>query len=210
MPIRLLLADDHNLVRQGLSLLLTQKGFCVAAEVSDGLEAMRLTKELQPEVAILDIGMQPVGGIEATREILRDCPGTKVILLTMHTDEPYVLEAFHAGASGYVVKSEAGVNLVNAIKTVCAGSTYLSPKVSRTRVESHLQNEHTPDPPLTLREQEVLQLIAEGNSAKEIARLLGISPKTAEAHRSKITNKIGTHGTAGLVRYAIRSGLVQS
>lgn len=210
MPIRILLADDHNVMRQGLCALLTQKGFCVAADVPDGLEAMRLTKELRPDVSILDIGMRPITGIEATREILRDAPGAKVILLTMHTDENYALEAFQAGASGYVVKSEAAVNLVNAIKAVCAGSTYLSPKVSRTRVESYLQNEDSVDTPLTLREREVLQLIAEGKTAKEIASLLGISPKTAEAHRGKITNKIGAHGTASLVRYAIRCGLVQS
>lgn len=210
MPIRILLADDHNLVRQGLSVLLAQKGFCIAAEASDGLAAVRLTNELQPDVAILDIGMRPISGIEATREIVAGIPGMKVILLTMHAEETYVLEAFHAGASGYVVKSEAGINLARAIQDVCGGSTYVSPKVSRARVKTYLQGEHSPGSPLTLRERQVLQLVAEGKTAKEIAYLLGISPKTAEAHRNKITNKVGVHGTAGLVRYAIRSGLVQS
>lgn len=209
MPIRILLADDHNLVRQGLSALLTQKGFSIAAEASDGLKAVRLAKELQPDVAILDIGMRPISGIQATQEILAVLPGMKVILLTMHTEENYVLEAFRAGASGYVVKSEVGANLTSAIKEVCGGSTYLSPKVSRTTVESYLHGERSPGDPLTLRERHVLQLIAEGKTAKEIAYLLGISPKTAEAHRNKITIKTGAHGTAGLVRYAIRSGLVQ-
>ena len=210
MPIRILLADDHHLVRQGLSLLLAQKGFCIAAEAADGLEAVRLSKELQPDVAILDIGMGPVNGIDAAREIHRDVPGIRIILLTMHTDDHYVLEALQAGAAGYVAKSEAGENLVCAIKDVSAGSTYLSPKVSRATIDTYLHVGRPKDNPLTLRERQVLQLIAHGKTAREIANLLGISAKTAEAHRSKITSKIGTRGIAGLVRYAIRSGLIQS
>ena len=156
MPTRVLLADDHNLVRQGLSLLLAQKGFCIAAEAADGLEAVRLTKELQPDVAILDIGMQPVNGIDAAREIHRDVPGIRIILLTMHSDDNYVVEAFQAGATGYVVKSEAGASLASAITDVCAGSTYLSPKVSRTTMETYLHRGRLTDNPLTLREKTVM------------------------------------------------------
>jgi two-component system response regulator NreC len=209
MSIKILLADDHNLVRQGLRSLLEQKGFTIAGEASDGQEAVRLARELRPDVAVLDIGMRPVNGIDAAREILRDLPKIKVILLTMYTDESYVLEALQAGVTGYVVKTEAGIDLVNAIKEVCGGSTYLSPKVSRAIVQAYLQRGHSTGDPLTIRERQVLQLIADGKTTKEIASLLGISAKTAEAHRGKITNKIGTHGTAGLVRYAIRRGLVQ-
>lgn len=209
MSIKILLADDHNLVRQGLKSLLEQSGFEVSGEASEGKEAVRKTKELRPDVAVLDIGMRPMNGIDAAREILSEMPKMKVILLTMYTDESYVLDALQAGVTGYVVKTEAGMDLVNAIQEVCAGSTYLSPKVSRAIVHAYLQRGHSSGDHLTMRERQVLQLIAEGKTTKEIASLLGIATKTAEAHRSKIASKIATRGTAGLVRYAIRRGLVQ-
>lgn len=209
MPIRILLADDHLVVRQGLKALLEQRGFIVVGEASDGQEAIRLCRELTPEVAVFDLGMPFVNGIDAAREVLREFPKMKVILLTMYTEESYVLDALQAGITGYVVKSEAAIDLVNALQDVCQGSTYLSSKISRAIVQAYLQRGQGSADPLTPRERQVLQLIAEGKTTREIAGFLGVSVKTAEAHRSKIMNKVGTHGTAGLVRYAIRRGLVQ-
>lgn len=209
MQTRILLADDHQIVRQGLKALLEQKGFSVVGEASDGEQAVRLCRELTPDVAIFDLGMPLLNGIDAARELLRDFPNMKVILLTMYTEESYVLDALQAGVTGYVVKSEAAMDLLNALKDVCQGSTYLSSKISRAIVQGYLQKGRGPVDPLTPRERQVLQLIAEGKTSREIACFLGVSVKTAEAHRGKIMNKIGTHGTAGLVRYAIRRGLVQ-
>ena len=170
---------------------------------------IRLAKELHPDAAVLDLGMPLVNGISAAREILRDSPKMKIILLTMHTDEHYVLDALQAGITGYVVKTEAGSDLVHALNDVLNGSTYLSSKVSRAIVQAYLEKRDIVPDPLTPRERQVLQLIAEGKTTKEVASLLGISAKTAEAHRTKIMNKLETHGTAGLVRYAIRRGLIQ-
>ncbi len=209
MPVRILLADDHKIVREGLKALLEQKGFSVTAEASDGQEAIRLASDLRPEVAVLDLSMPLTNGIDAAREILRDCPGMKVILLTMHTEERYVLDALQAGITGYVVKTEAASDLVRALDDVLHGSTYLSSKVSRAIVQAYLEKRDLLPDPLTHRERQVLQLIAEGKTTKEVANLLGISVKTAEAHRTNIMSKLDTHGTAGLVRYAIRRGLVQ-
>jgi DNA-binding NarL/FixJ family response regulator len=209
MSFRILLADDHQIVRQGIKALLEQKGFSVVGEASEGHEAIRLAKELHPDVAVLDLGMPLVNGISAAREILRDSPKMKIILLTMHTDEHYVLDALQAGVTGYVVKTEAGSDLTRALNDVLNGSTYLSSKVSRAIVQAYLEKRDIVPDPLTSRERQVLQLIAEGKTTKEVASLLGISPKTAEAHRTKIMNKLETHGTAGLVRYAIRRGLIQ-
>jgi two-component system response regulator NreC len=209
MSFRILLADDHQIVRQGIKALLEQKGFSVVGEASEGHEAIRLAKELHPDAAVLDLGMPLVNGISAAREILRDSPKMKVILLTMHTDEHYVLDALQAGVTGYVVKTEAASDLVHALNDVLNGSTYLSSKVSRAIVLAYLEKRDIVPDPLTPRERQVLQLIAEGKTTKEVASLLGISSKTAEAHRTKIMNKLETHGTAGLVRYAIRRGLIQ-
>ncbi len=209
MPIRILLADDHLLVRQGLRALLEQRNFTIAGEASDGAEAVRLCRELSPDVGILDLGMPVMNGIDAAREILREQPTIKIVLLTMYTEESYVLDALQAGVTGYVIKTEAAIDLVGALKEVSQGSTYLSAKISRAIVQSYLQKGRGPADLLTPRERQVLQLIAEGRTTREIAGFLGVSVKTAEAHRSKMMSKIGTHGTAGLVRYAIRRGLVQ-
>jgi DNA-binding NarL/FixJ family response regulator len=208
MQGRLLLADDHEIVRQGLRALLEHKGFEVAGEAANGDEAIRLARELHPDIAILDLAMPLINGVGAARRILRELPRTKVILLTMHTEEPYVLDALQAGVAGYVVKSDAAADLATAIEGVLQGATYLSSKISRAIVESYAERKGLPLGPLTPREREVLQLIAEGKTTKEIATLLEISVKTAEAHRTKIMTKIGTHGVAGLVRYAIRRGMV--
>ena len=207
---RLLLADDHEIVRQGLRALLEHRGFVVAGEAGDGFEAIRLARELRPDIAIVDLAMPLINGVGVARKILRELPRTKVILLTMHTEEPYVLDALQAGVAGYVVKSDAAADLTQAIEDVLRGSTYLSAKISRAIVESYADKRGLGADVLTPREREVLQLIAEGKTTKEIATLLEISIKTAEAHRTKIMTKIGTHGVAGLVRYAIRRGMVEA
>lgn len=210
MPIRILLADDHQIVRQGLKALLEQRGFLVMGEASNGLEAIRMASELRPDLAILDLAMPLINGVNVTREILRDFPEIKVILLTMHTDEHYIADALQAGVSGYVVKSDAVTDLTDAIDGVLHGSTYFSSKISRAIVQAYVGNKGLSDDPLTPREREVLQLIAEGKTTKEISSVLGISAKTAEAHRTKIMSKLGTHGIAGLVRYAIRRGMIEA
>ena len=208
MPTRILLADDHEIVRQGLKALLERAGFSVVAEAADGQEAVRVSREQCPDVAVLDFGMPLLNGLGAARQILRACPRAKAVLLTVHTEDHYVLEALQAGVKGYVVKTQAGVDLVRAIYEVRRGMIYLSPSISEAVVEAFLAKSAPPDP-LTAREQEVLQLVAEGKSTKEIAGLLGISFKTAESHRTRIMRKTDIHETAGLVRYAVRRGLIQ-
>lgn len=208
MPSRVLLADDHAIVRQGLRALLQKEGFEVVAEVADGQEAVRVARERSPDVAVLDCAMPLLNGLDAARQILQVCPRAKTILLTMHTDDHYVLEALQAGIKGYVVKTQAAAVLVRAIQDVLRGSTYLSPGVSETVIQAHRNKTDVPDEPLSPRQREVLQLIAEGKSTKEVAKLLGISFKTAETHRMGLMKKTNIHGTAGLVRYAIRRGLI--
>ena len=209
MPSRILLADDHLIVRQGLKALLEHEGFAVVAEVGDGQEAVRVSRERRPDVVVLDFAMPLLNGLGAAREILRACSRTKAILLTMHTEDHYVLEALRAGVKGYVVKTQAAADLVRAIHEVQRGMVYLSPGVSQTVVQAYLTKSDIPPDPLSPREREVLQLIAEGKTTKEVAGLLGISFKTAESHRMRIMRKVDVHETAGLVRYAVRRGLIQ-
>ena len=202
MATRVLLADDHAMVRQGLRLLLQREGLDVVGEAADGQEAVRLATENCPDVAVLDYGMPVMNGLGAAREIMQTCPLTKVILLTMHTDDHYVLEALQIGVKGYVVKNQA-------INEVLRGLMYLSPRVSRLLVEAYLAKSEVRSDRLTSREREVLQLVASGKTTKEIAGLLGISVKTAESHRTHILRKLEAPNTAGIVRYAIRQGLIQ-
>jgi len=209
MPIQILLADDHQIVRQGLKAMLEHEGFKIVGEAGDGREAVRLAEATHPDVAILDLAMPALNGLDAAREILRASNRVKAILLTMHTDEPYVLEALRAGISGYVLKTQATLDLVQAIREVTRGAIYLSPGVSRAVVDAYRNKSDLPPDPLSPREREVLQLVAEGKTTKEVAALLGVSVKTAESHRTRIMSKLGIHETAGLVRYAIRRGLVQ-
>lgn len=210
MPNRVLLADDHVIVRQALCALLEREGFEVVGTVGDGQEALRVARERRPDVAILDFSMPLLNGLDAAREILHACPRTRAILLTMHTDDHRVLEALRAGVRGYVVKSQAAADLIRAIHEVLRGSTYLSPGISETVVQAYLNKSDVPVDPLSPREREVLQLIAEGRSTKEIAGLLSISFKTAESHRTRLMRKTNIHETASLVRYAVRRGLVQA
>ena len=209
MSLRILLADDHVIVRQGLRALLDRERLEVVGEASDGREAVRLAMTLRPEVAVLDLAMPLLNGMDTAREILKTDPRTKVILLTMHTEDRYVLEALRAGVSGYVVKTRAAGDLLEAIREVQRGHFYLSPGISRVVIEAFLAKGDPPPDPLTSRERQVLQLIAEGKTTKQAAALLDISVKTAETHRTRIMQKLDIHETAGLVRYAIRLGLTQ-
>jgi len=207
MPTHLLLADDHLLVRQGLRVLLEQAGMVVLGEAADGLEALQLAHTHQPDVAILDIAMPHLNGLETTRRLREAVPQTKIIVLTMHTEEPYVLEALQAGAVGYVLKMQAAVDIVQAIHTVVQGAIYLSPRVTHVVVQAYLHGTPLPPDPLTSREREIVQRIAEGQTTKEIAVDLGLSVKTVESHRINLMRKLDIHETATLVRYAIRRGL---
>jgi two-component system response regulator NreC len=207
MPIHLLLADDHQLVRQGLRVLLEQAGMVVLGEAADGLEALQLAHTHPPDVAILDIAMPHLNGLETARRLREAVPQTKIIVLTMHTEEPYVLEALQVGAVGYVLKTQAAVDIVQAIHTTLQGAIYLSPRVTHAVVQAYLSGAPPPPDPLTSREREILQRIAEGHTTKEIAAYLGLSVKTVESHRINLMRKLDIHETATLVRYAIRRGL---
>jgi two-component system response regulator NreC len=209
MPIRLLLADDHALIRQGLKTLLEKQGYQVVGEASDGQEAIRAVEKNQPDVAIIDISMPVLNGVDAAREMKRAAPKTKVILLTQHDEGQYVTESLRAGVKGYVLKRQVAEDLVHAIKEVCRGSVYLSPSISRAVVDAYLSNTQVPVDPLSGRERQVLQLVGEGKATKDVAVHLGISVKTAESHRARLMKKLDIHETASLVRYAIRRGLVQ-
>jgi two-component system, NarL family, response regulator NreC len=209
MAIRVLLADDHVLVRQGLKSLLEREKFQVVAEASDGQEVIHLAETLHPDIAVIDISMPTLNGIDAARELARSCPKTKVILLTQHEEEQYIYEALQARVKGYVLKSQVASDLVHAMQQVSKGGIYLSPGVSQAVVEACRSKSEKPSDPLSGRERQVLQLIAEGRSTKDVASLLGISVKTAESHRSRLMQKLDIHETASLVRYAVRRGLVQ-
>jgi two-component system, NarL family, response regulator NreC len=192
-----------------LKALLEREGFQVVGQASDGQEAVRLVPTVCPDVAILDVSMPILNGLDAARELQRSPQKTRTILLTRHDEDQYVTEALRAGVRGYVLKNQAATDLVNAIQQVCRGEIYLSPSISRTVVEAFLSKTALPTDPLTSRERQVLQLIGEGKSSKEIAALLGISLKTAESHRTRLMRKLDIHELASLVRYAIRRGLVQ-
>ena len=208
--LRILLADDHPILRGGLKRLLESWGMTVVGEAQTGHEVLQSVRTLAPDVAILDIGMPGLNGVDAARLLAREAPMVKVILLTMHADETYVVEALRAGVRGYVLKSQATDDLLDSINTVLGGGVYLSPGLPQVSLDRLMTGASNRGQVLTPREREVLQLIAEGHTTKEVGSVLGISAKTAETHRTRIMLKLDVHETAGLVRHAVRMGLVQA
>jgi DNA-binding NarL/FixJ family response regulator len=210
-PLRILLVDDHALVRAGMrSLLQDLDGVEVVAEASDGAEALSVAERERPDVILMDIAMKGMNGLEAAARLRERQPEAKVVILSMHTSEEYVLLALRAGAAAYLIKDSATSELELALKSVMRGETYLSPAISRQVVEGYVQRVGAgagPDP-LTPRQREVLKRIAEGRSTKEIAYELNLSVKTVETHRAQIMERLGIRDVAGLVRYAMRAGLV--
>ncbi|MBI2060839.1 MAG: response regulator transcription factor [Nitrospirae bacterium] len=213
--ITVLLADDHTIVRQGLrALLQAEPDIDVVGEAEDGRSAFRRVQEIQPDVVVMDIAMRKLGGIEAVRRIRRQSPRIKILILSMYADDEYVRQATEAGASGYLVKGSPAAELVTAIREVVKGNVFFSPAISSLLVEDLINHSHegTDDPThrkLTPREREVLQLIAEGLSNKEIAKELSISVKTVEKHRQRIMDKLNIHSVVGLTRHAIQVGIIR-
>jgi two-component system, NarL family, response regulator NreC len=210
MPLRIVLADDHHIVRQGLRMLLERDGLQVVAEATDGREAVTLAHTHKPDVVVLDLMMPLLNGLEAGREILQNRDASAAILLTMHTQEHQIAAALKAGIRGYLLKTQAAEDLVKAIRDVLRGEIYLSPGVSRIVVDSYLSGAQPGADPLAPRERQVLQLVAEGKTSKEIAGLLGLTVKTAESYRARVMEKLDLHETAALVRYAIRHGIIDA
>jgi two-component system, NarL family, response regulator NreC len=214
MPIRVLIADDHTLMRQGLRHILeTSADFDIVAEASSGIEAVEAARQHKPDIAIVDVAMKELNGIEATAQILKHSPHTGVLMLSMYSDERYVLRAVKAGARGYVLKNSAGDELIHAIHTVQKGLAYFSPAVARIFQEGVVRLQDARNvtdrfETLTDRERQVYQLLAEGNSNKEIANRLNLSLHTVETHRWRIMEKMDLHSTADLVLSAVRRGLV--
>jgi len=209
MPLRVLLADDHQIVRDGLKALLAQEGVAVIGEAGDGQAAVQLAAALAPDVVVMDLAMPLLNGLDAAREILRTAPRTGVILLTMHAEDHQIIAALRAGVRGYVIKTQAAEELVRAIREVAAGRVHLGSGASTVLVAAYLGGTAPPTDPLTPRDRQVLQLVAEGHTTKEIATHLGITAKTAETYRANLMTKLDIHDTAGLVRYAIRQGMIQ-
>ncbi len=206
------MADDHAIVREGLrSLIEREPGFKIVGEAADGRSAVKLCGELNPALVVMDLTMPILNGMDATRQILASQPGIKVLVLSMHADRRFVAQTLGAGASGYLVKDNASVELVPAIRVVLAGKVFLSPQIAALVAEDYkqglLQEKASSTPLLTEREREVLQLLAEGHSTKEIAGVLGISVKTIESHRQQIMAKLKLDNVAALTKYAIREGL---
>jgi DNA-binding NarL/FixJ family response regulator len=213
--IRIVVADDHTLVRAGLrSLLEDLPDVQVVAECGDGREALAAVDAHRPDIALLDISMPGLNGLDAAARIVAASPGTRVVIVSMHSNERYVAQALAAGVAGYVLKNAAIEELPILLRSVMRGETYLSPAISKQVVEAlraRLTGAAAPAPdPLTPRQREILQLLAEGKNTKEVAHLLGISAKTVEAHRAQIMDRLDIHDVPGLVRYAIRTGLVAS
>jgi DNA-binding NarL/FixJ family response regulator len=213
--LRILVADDHEVVRHGVrSLLEGHPGWEVCAEAGDGREAVEKAVHLKADVVILDIGMPNLNGLEATRQILRSVPQARVLILTMHESEQVVREVLEAGARGFLLKSDAGRDLVAAVEALQRHKTFFTSKVAEMVLESFLKNKPRPADEtereiLTPREREIVQLLAEGKSTKEVAVALGLSVKTAETHRSNIMRKLGLHSISELVLYAVRNNIVQ-
>jgi DNA-binding NarL/FixJ family response regulator len=210
MATRILIADDHGIVRSGLKLLLErQADMKVVAEAANGAQAVELTLRERPDLCILDVGMPVLTGLQATREIKAQAPGVTVLMLSMHSDERYLFEALKAGASGYVLKSEADQDLVAAARAVGRGEAFLTNAAERSLIREWINGDEGPSEPLTPREQEVVKLIAEAHTNAQIAEILHLAEKTVESHRANVLRKLGMRDRVELVRYAIRRGLVE-
>jgi DNA-binding NarL/FixJ family response regulator len=213
-PIRILLADDHTVVRKGLRLLLeNQPGFTVLADAANGREAVALAEAHSPDVVVMDVAMPILNGIEAARQILARIPRAAIVFLSMHADESYVLRALNAGARAYLLKDSAEQDLIHAVQAVSQGKSFFSPAISKMLVEDYVRqmrerNVEDSYELLTTREREILQLFAEGKNNKDVANLLNLSLYTVETHRANIFQKLDLHGTAELILYAIRKGVI--
>jgi len=212
--LRILLADDHTVVRQGLRRVLEERPeWQVVAEAGDGREAVRLAEEFKPDVAVVDVAMPLLNGIETTRQITRRAPQTKVLVLSMYSDEAYVIQMLKAGATGYLLKDSADVDLLQAVQAVSQGKSFFSPAVARLMSDDYARQrgEDAVDryESLSGREREIFQLVAEGKTNKEIAGLLFISPSTVETHRARIMEKLDLHSAAEIVLYAVRRGVIR-
>ena len=211
MSHRILLVDDHQMFREGLKAVLkSESDFHVVGEAENGIQAVEMSRELAPDVVIMDISMPEMSGIEAAGKIHAESPAVKIIILSMHTEKRYILGALKAGATGIVAKNSASAELLTAIETVVSGQTYLSPSVSNILVQNILESgSDSGEKTLSPRERQILQLIAMGKGTKEIGYELGISNKTVEAHRMQLMNKLVIHNVADLVKYAIREGMIE-
>jgi len=213
--LRLLVGDDHTLVRQGLRKILEERPeWEVVAEVGDGREAIRQAIALKPDVAILDVGMPLLNGIDATQQIVKRVPETRVLMLSMHSDEAYVTRALQAGATGYMLKDSAGQDLLKGVELVANRQAYFSPAIARLMLDDYVRRVSGTGvadryETLSAREREIFQLIAEARTNKEVAELLAISPATVETHRARILQKLDIHNTAELVLYAVRRGVIR-
>ena len=209
LKVRIILADDHAMVRKGFRLILNQESDLeVIAEAGNGPEAVRLALELRPDLVIMDIAMPEMTGVEATRRIRESCPDCRVLILSMHKDSVYVRESLRAGARGYLLKDSIDEDLLRAVRAIANGDGFLSPEISSTVLDEYQQ---TKDPfdLLTAREREVLQLLADGKVAKEVATALDVSVFTVDAHRGRIMKKLGLKSSTELVKFAMRKGLIQ-
>jgi len=215
--VRILLADDHTVVRQGLRKVLEERPeWKVVAEAGDGREAVRQAEQLKPDVAIIDVAMPLLNGVEATRQIVKHVPSVRVLVLSMHADDAYVTQILQAGASGYLLKDSADVDLIQAVAAVSQGKSFFSPAVARLMLDDYVK-QRTGDPVVVIdryetlsdREREVFQLIAEGKTNKDIAGLLFISPSTVETHRAHIMEKLDVHSASEIVLYAVRRGIIR-
>lgn len=214
--VRILVADDHDVVRIGIRALLeSESGWEVCGEAATGRDAVQKAEELKPDLVIMDISMPDLGGLEATRQILKASPQTEVLILTMHDSDDLLRDVLDAGARGYVLKADAPTNLVAAVSALCHHNPYFTSRMSETILQGYLNREPPPERKgavggrLTPREREIVQLLAEGKSNKDIAVALGIRVKTADTHRANVMNKLGLHSVADLVRYAVRNRIVE-
>ena len=208
-PFRILLADDHEVVRAGLRAMLEeQSGWEVVAEAADGRDAVEKASKLKPDAVVIDIAMPSLNGLEAVRQIAKAVPNAKVLVLTMYDSDPLIQQVLQAGARGYLLKSDAGRDLVSAIDALRRNKTFFTPKVSQMVLEGYLDKSPRENLRLTSRQREIVQLLAEGKSSKEVAAVLGLSVKTAETHRANIMRKLDCHSVTELVRYAIRNHII--